>query len=170
MSTKTKINKSNTSTAKIFTCTVRTAAAKDAEAIYSLLLNYSDQELLLPRTIGEIYRAIPEFFVAEVDEQVIGCGALEVFTEELGEVRSLAVDPRFQGYQAGRALLDAIEDYAVQLGLRKMMALTYVDGFFHKYGYKTVEMTQLPEKVFRVCVKCPKFNRCDEIAVLKTLN
>ena len=95
--------------------------------------------------------------------------AIEVFSTELGEVRSLAVDSTYKNQQLGKKLLDAIETYARKLGLTKMMALTYVEGFFHKYGYETVEMTSLPEKVWRVCVKCPKFHNCDEVPVLKNL-
>ncbi|MFT5259501.1 MAG: amino-acid N-acetyltransferase [Gammaproteobacteria bacterium] len=149
---------------------VRSAVASDAKDIHALLLNYSDQEVLLPRAISEIYSIIPQFFVVSHNNVVIGCGALEVFTAELGEVRSLAVNPQYKGHNLGAALLNEIEDYAKQLGLSKIMALTYVDKFFHKYGYKTVNMTELPEKVWGVCIKCPKFNHCDEIAVLKYLN
>lgn len=150
--------------------TVRTAVANDADSIHLLLLNYSEQEVLLPRPLSEIYALIPQFFVAEGNGKIIGCGVIEIFTAELGEVRSLAVDPAYQGKRVGALLLDAVEQYALALGLSRMMALTYVEGFFHQFGYKTVPMTELPEKVWRVCVKCPKFNRCDEIAVLKKIS
>jgi len=50
-----------------------------------------------------------------------------------------------------------------------MIALTYVPGFFRKLGYQIVSMESLPEKVFGVCVTCPKFDHCDEIAMQKSL-
>ena len=145
------------------------AKIKHAEGIEQLLTSYSQQELLLPRSLSEIIRQIPQFLIIENETNVIGCVSLEVFTKELGEIRSLAVDPQFQNLRLGEKLVLSVEHYARDLGLHKMMALTYVEGFFHKYGYKTVEMSNLPEKVFRVCVKCPKFHNCDEIPVLKTL-
>ncbi len=148
---------------------IRPALASDAKGIHTLLLKYSQQEVLLPRPLSEIYALIPQFFIAEVDDKLVGCSALEVFTSELGEVRSLAVDPQYKGYKIGEGLLTEVEGYAKNIGLSKIMALTYVDKFFHKFGYKTVMMTQLPEKVWGVCVKCPKFNNCDEVAVLKRL-
>ena len=148
---------------------VRTAKVAHAEGIHDLLTKYSDQEVLLPRSVSEILSLIPQFLIIEDHSKVIGCVAIEVFSIELGEVRSLAVDPTYKNQQLGRLLLEAIETYARELGLTKMMALTYVEGFFHKYGYETVEMTSLPEKVWRVCVKCPKFHNCDEIPVLKIL-
>lgn len=145
------------------------AKVAHADGIAHLLSNYSQQEILLPRSLSEILAQISQFFVIENHTGVIGCVSLEVFTAELGEVRSLAVDPGYKDQHLGEKLLLAVEAYARQLGLSKMMALTYVEGFFHKYGYKTVEMSNLPEKVWRVCVKCPKFHNCDEIPVLKTL-
>lgn len=148
---------------------VRPAIIADATGIHDLLTSYSDQEVLLPRTINEILPLIPQFLVIEHQGEIIGCVSLEIFSTELGEVRSLAVNPDYKNQQLGAKLLLNIEDYARQLGLRKMMALTYAEGFFHKYGYETVEMTSLPEKVWRVCVKCPRFHHCDEIPVLKFL-
>lgn len=145
------------------------AKVEHADGIERLLTSYSQQELLLPRSLSEIISQIPQFLIIQDKANIIGCVSLEVFTKELGEVRSLAVDPEYKNQRLGENLLLSIEHSARELGLRKMMALTYVEGFFHKYGYKTVEMTNLPEKVFRVCVKCPKFHNCDEIPVLKTL-
>jgi amino-acid N-acetyltransferase len=146
---------------------VQSAHVRHAEGKHTLLGKYSRQEVLLPRSISEILSLIPQFLVVEDQSRVIGCVAIEIFSTELGEVRSLAVDPDYKDRHLGEQLLLAVEAYARQLGLRKMMALTYIESFFHKYGYETVEMTSLPEKVWRVCVKCPKFHNCDEIPVLK---
>ncbi len=148
---------------------VQTANVSHAEGIHELLTRYSDQEVLLPRAVSEILGLIPQFFIVEAKARVIACVAIEVFSTELGEVRSLAVDPSYKNQNLGMLLLREIEAYARQLGLTKMMALTYVEGFFHKYGYQTVEMSSLPEKVWRVCVKCPNFHNCNEIPVLKIL-
>ena len=148
---------------------VKPATVHHAEGIQRLLLLYSEQEQLLPRALSEILALIPQFRIIEDGDRVVGCVAIEVFSHELGEVRSLAVDPAYKDQQLGQRLLVAVEDYARELGLSKMMALTYVERFFHKFGYETVEMTSLPEKVWRVCVKCPKFHNCDEIPVVKQL-
>ncbi len=148
---------------------VQAANVSHAEGIHDLLTKYSDQEVLLPRAVSEILTLVPQFLVIEHQSKVVACVAIEIFSTELGEVRSLAVDPTYKGQQLGKKLLQAVETYARKLGLKKMMALTYVEGFFHKHGYETVEMTSLPEKVWRVCVKCPRFHNCDEIPVLKIL-
>lgn len=89
---------------------------------------------------------------------------------ELGEVRSLAVDPTFSHSGHGRVLVGSLEVEAKRLGLKRLMALTYVPVFFQKLGFEMTAMHTLPEKVFGVCVTCPKFNCCDEIAMVKSLN
>lgn len=148
----------------------RLAVIHDVPGIHDLLRLHSDQGNLLPRTDSEVYRALREFYVVEREGRIAACGALEIFTAELAEVRSLAVSPEWSGKGYGSAIVAAIEAEAEEIGLSKLMALTYVPGFFHQIGYRTVPMEQLPEKVWGVCIKCYKFQKCDETAVLKTLN
>lgn len=149
--------------------TIRRARLDDATTIHELLAHYASREKLLPRAESDIYQALREFLVAEVDGQVVGCAALQIFTRELGEIRSLAVKPGFQGHRLGSGLVTALERDAVNLGLTRLMALTYEVDFFNRLGYHVVEMKRLPEKVWGACINCPKFRNCDEIAVLKHL-
>ena len=148
---------------------VRPAAIGDVPALHHLLEIYASKGNLLPRTLSELYRHLRDFFVVEIDGKVVACGALEIFTEDLGEVRSLVVDEAHEGRGLGRLLVDRIIDEARAIGLTRLMALTYVPAFFHKLGFQTVAMDTLPEKVWSVCIKCYKYNNCDEIAVLKEL-
>jgi amino-acid N-acetyltransferase len=137
--------------------------------IHHLLEIYAAQGNLLPRTMNELYRHLRDFFVIEIDGKLAACGALEIFTDDLGEVRSLVVDDAFKGQGLGRLLVERLIEEARAIGLRRLMALTYVPEFFHKLGFETVPKDTLPEKVWSVCVKCYKFNHCDEIAVLLEL-
>ena len=121
---------------------------------------------LLPRPINDIYRHLRDFFVAELDGKVVACCALEIFTENLGEVRSLVVASEVEGKGYGRLLVQEVINEAKRLGLRRLMALTYVPEFFHRLGFRTVSKDMLPEKVWGICIKCYKYNNCDEIAVL----
>ena len=148
---------------------VRPAEIHDVPEIHHLLEIYSAQGNLLPRTMNELYRHLRDFFVVEVGGKLAACGALEIFTESLGEVRSLVVDDAFKGRGFGRMLVQRIADEARTIGLKRLMALTYVAPFFHKLGFATVPKDTLPEKVWSVCVKCYKFNNCDETAVVLEL-
>lgn len=148
---------------------VRAAAIGDVPAIHYLLEIYAEQGNLLPRTMNELYRHLRDFFVVEVNEQIAACGALEIFTEDLGEVRSLVVADKYKAQGLGRLLVQRVIDEARALGLKRLMALTYVPTFFHKLGFATVPKDTLPEKVWNICVKCYKYNNCDETAVLLKL-
>lgn len=148
---------------------VRAAAIDDVVYIHDLLDQYAALGNLLPRTLSELYRHLRDFFVVEIDTKVAACGALEIFTENLGEVRSLVVAEGHKGHGLGRLLVDRIIDEARQIGLRQLMALTYVPDFFQKQGFHTVGKDTLPEKVWGICVKCYKYNSCDEIAMLLEL-
>lgn len=148
---------------------IRPAAIGDVPYIHHLVESYAAQGNLLPRTMSELYRHLRDFFVLEADGRLAGCGALEIFTEDLGEIRSLVVDDRLKNHGFGRLLVERLLEEARAIGLRRIMALTYVPAFFHKLGFRTVAKDTLPEKVWGICVKCYKFNNCDEIAVLLEL-
>lgn len=149
---------------------IRPAAIADVPEIHHLLETYASKGNLLPRTMGELYRHLRDFFVIEIDGSVAAVGALQIFTEDLGEVRSLVVAERFEGRGLGRLMVQRIVAEARRIGLRRVMALTYVPVFFHKLGFRTVQKETLPEKVWGVCVKCYKYNKCDEVAVLLELH
>ena len=138
---------------------VRPAAIGDVPTLHDLLERYAAKGNLLPRTFSELYRHLRDFFVIEIDGKVVACGALEIFTEDLGEVRSLVVDEAHERRGLGRLMVERIVDEARTIGLTRLMALTYVPTFFHKLGFQTVAMDTLPEKVWGVCVKCYKYNQ-----------
>ena len=148
---------------------IRPATTQDIPLIHRLLRDYANDGRLLARPESEIENRLPGFVVSEHEGEVVGCGALEVFTKDLGEVRSLAVVPESHGNGHGRTMVEQIEAMARDRGLKRIIALTYVPGFFRKLGYHIVSMGSLPEKVFGVCVTCPKFHHCDEIAMQKEL-
>jgi amino-acid N-acetyltransferase len=148
---------------------IRPARPADVAAICSLLKAYADMGNLLPRTAADIEHNLDWFEVIDTGQGVAACGALEVFTDELGEIRSLVVSPDHQRRGLGRLMVEQLMERARRLGLGRVMALTYVPEFFHGLGFVTVPKDSLPEKVWGICVNCYRFHNCDEIAVLKKL-
>lgn len=149
--------------------TVRPATSGDVDAILALLADYARMGNLLPRTRTEVTENIEWFRVAETTGRVVACGALEIFTADLAEIRSLVVAEEFKGTGTGRLLVERLVDDARRRGHRRLMALTYSPGFFHRLGFETVPKEMFPEKVWGICVSCYKFHNCDEIAVLRYL-
>lgn len=148
---------------------VRPASVEDVPGIYHLIAYHAVRGNLLPRSKQEIEQDIGDFYVIEQAGRVVACGALEIFSADLGEVRSLVVDDEYKKFGYGRRVTEHLIQQATLKGLRQVMALTYVPGFFIALGFKKIDFTELPEKVIQICKKCYKYNSCDETAVLLTL-
>ena len=112
--------------------TVRPARVADAEPILELVNELAVQQVMLPRSPASVVENLRDFHVAEVDGAFAGCGALAITWTDIAEVRSLAVHPDHQRHGIGRKLVDALVAEAMQLGLPRLFAFTYVQGFFEK--------------------------------------
>lgn len=117
------------------TFTVRRARTADVPGIIAVVEPYVGERILLGKERVEFYEAIQEFMVAEADGLIIGCGALHVMWEDLGEVRTLAVDRGRRGSGVGRALLAALTEDALALGLSRLFCLTFETEFFAAHGF-----------------------------------
>ncbi len=148
---------------------VRAARVSDAKTISTLINYYAEHDKMLFRSLAEIYENLQTFSVVEENGVVIGCCALEVIWSDLGEFKSLAVDPGHRNRGVGTTLVAAAVDQARHLGLPRVFALTLEPDFFQKLGFATVTKEALPMKVWSDCARCPKQQECDEIAMVKSL-
>lgn len=148
---------------------LRKANMRDIPDLLALVNTYANQGVMLPRTEFELAENIRDFVLAESAGRIVGCGALHFYTPSAAEVRSLAVHPEAKGTGVGRAIVEALEVDAADCGLTSLFAFTYVPGFFAKLGYAQVDRGMLPQKAWKDCLRCPKFQNCDEIAVHKQL-
>jgi amino-acid N-acetyltransferase len=148
---------------------LRKARVEDVPNIRQLINFYAQQELMLPRAIGELYEHIRDFHVIEKDGKIIACGAMHATWEDYGEILSLAVsyDEVKKGY--GSQILDACIKEAFELGLRHVITLTYVPEFFQRHGFDLVDKAKLPHKLWSMCIKCTRFPDCDEIAMIREI-
>jgi amino-acid N-acetyltransferase len=118
---------------------IRAALPRDVPAIEALARPYSDERILVAKERVAYYEAIQEFIVAELDDRVVGCGALHVMWSDLAEVRTLAVDRSHLGRGIGHAMLDALLDRARGLGVSRIFCLTFEVDFFGRHGFVAVE-------------------------------
>lgn len=150
---------------------IRPARVSDVPAICDLIKSFADKKLMIRRTLGELYEAIREFYVAVDDDgQIIGCSALHVFWEDLAELKCLAVSEQAQGRGVGRKLVDACWDSARVLDIQSVFTLTYVPEFFERCGYAQIEKSELPHKIWNECVRCPLFPNCNEVALIRSVS
>ncbi|MBD0319664.1 MAG: N-acetyltransferase [Gemmatimonadetes bacterium] len=147
---------------------VRNAVLADVAQIETLINGFADKQLMLHKTTVQLSRTFREFVVAlDASGRLLGCAALRVYTPQLAELASLAVDESAHGMGVGRKLVAAVEAEAVVHGIGTVFALTLQDVFFHKQGYRTVPKEMFPLKVWADCRGCAKLEKCDEIAVVK---
>ncbi len=146
---------------------IRKAKIGDIKSIHGLLSHFAERGLLLPRSLSDLYDHLRDYAVIENGEaEIIAVAALHVCWENLAEVRSLAVREDFQGGGIGRSLVEYCISDAITLDIYKVFTLTYQPEFFKKLGFREVDKSVLPHKIWADCVKCPKFPECDETALL----
>jgi amino-acid N-acetyltransferase len=148
--------------------TIRKARTRDVIAMQQLINCYAEKGAMLHRSFSELYENIRDFFVVEADGAIAGCAALHISWKDLAELKSLAVAEEHQGHGVGKRLIQACMDEAIELGIDKVFALTYVPVLFEKNGFEIIDKALLPRKVWTECVYCPKFPGCGEIAVIWT--
>ncbi len=150
--------------------TVRKAVMRDIAPILELINGYAAKGQMLPRTEFELSESIRDFTVVTGAGKLLGCGALHFYSPTLGEIRSLAVREEAKTHGAGRKVVEALVQEAIGYELDAVFAFTYVVEFFKKTGFQVVERGLLPLKAWKDCLRCAKFQACDEVAMLRVLN
>lgn len=148
---------------------VEKARVSDANSMHRMISYFADKGEMLPRALSDIYEGIREYFVVKEGDQVVACVALHVTWVDLAEIRSLAVAEQEQNQRIGSLLIQACLKEAEELGIPKVFCLVRKPAFFEKHGFQLIDKTELPQKVWAECYRCPKFPDCDEVALIRHL-
>ncbi len=147
---------------------IRKATIRDVKSIYNILKTYADAGQLLPRAISELYDHLRDFNVYEAEDgRVIAACALHICWEDLVEIRSLAVVEEYQRRGIGSQLIEAAFEDAKSLEVNRIFTLTYQQNFFERHGFRVIDKSTLPQKIWAECIRCVKFPDCDETAMLR---
>ena len=145
----------------------------DIKKIYNLLQYFADKDLLLGRSLSSLYDQLRDFSVyvdkEEKDpdqEKLVGVCALHICWDNLAEIRSLAVVDEFHGKGVGGALITKALGEADSYGITRVFTLTYQPDFFKKLGFRDIDKSELPHKVWSDCINCSKFPDCNEEALI----
>ncbi len=144
---------------------IRKARVDDAAKIKELIGFYAKRDLMLPRSLSDIYECLRDYWVCERQGEIAGCAALHVDWENLAEIRSLAVAEKHHERGIGTRLLKRCIREARGLGISRVFALTYAPEFFEKNGFRICPKEELPRKIWAECIRCPRFPDCDETAL-----
>ena len=127
---------------------IRLARTSDIKGIRQLIDSYAPQGRLLTKETVTLYESVQEFTVAVEGNEVIGCGALHILWEDLAEVRTVAVLERLRGKGVGHQIMQAIEERAGAIGVKRIFCLTFETQFFGRHGFEEIQGTPVDADVY----------------------
>ena len=128
--------------------TIRPATTADIKTIRHIIdVNKASRRILEKETVT-LYETVQEFVVAEVDGEVVGCGALHVLWEDLAEVRTVGVEDNVRGKGVGHKILEELIERAKKIGVKRIFCLTFETDFFGRHGFKEIQGTPVSHEVY----------------------
>lgn len=146
--------------------TIHKITLKDVPKVAKLIAGFAKKNMMLPVSKDFLFEHMDKYFVAKDKTKIVGVIFLRVYTKHLAEIRSLAVAKQYQGKGIGKKLVLFLVNYAREIGLKEVFALTLAPKFFEKLGFVLTERKNFPEKIWGDCKFCPKKNCCDETGVV----
>jgi amino-acid N-acetyltransferase len=148
---------------------IRKARLADVNEMYRIINHYAERQLMLPKTQLQLYENLRDYSVVadpSSSNQLQACGALHIYWENLAEIRAIAVAPDMMRKGIGTLLVDRLLAEAREMEIEQVFLFTYEPKFFNRFGFIQVEHSTMPLKVYNECFHCPKFNKCDEVAMV----
>jgi amino-acid N-acetyltransferase len=162
---------------------IKHAKIGDVEEILDLINHFASSNVILPRGPIYLYENIRDFVIA-VDQKVpvycvldsleelhliAACGSLHVLWADIAEIRALAIHPDYMDGELEKRLVDFMKVDALKLGVKCLVIFTVDAERFEKLGFKLKSRSDLPPKAWGECIRCPKYFRCDEVAMVLEL-
>lgn len=149
---------------------VEKAKIHDVPQMHRLINGFGMRGLMLSRSMSELYEFMRDFYVVRNGGEVVGCGAIHICWGDLAEIKAVAVAESMQRQGVGSAIVRACIAEAGDIGVPEIFVLTYEPGFFARFGFKQVNLMDLPRKVWGECQRCAKYPDCDETAMILRLH
>lgn len=90
---------------------------------------------------------LPSMLIARDGRTLVGVAALELYAGD-ALLRSVAVDPGYQGQHLGHRLTDAALEMARTHGVSTVFLLTTTaEGFFPRFGFEPISRADVPASV-----------------------
>ncbi len=144
----------------------RKPSFEDVEAIYQMVFDYAQEGAMLARSRNALYETLRDMIVAEDEGRVVGVGGLHFIWDKLAEVRTTAVAADYTRRGIGAEIVRRLLEEGRQYDIARAFTLTYQVDFFASLGFRRVAKEELPPKVWKDCIDCPKFPNCDEVAMV----
>jgi len=146
------------------------AKLENIRSMQELVAPEVESGVILERTDDEIATNIRSYTLAFKDNELIAFCALHIHSPSLAEIRSLIVKENYRGTNIGKNLVQKVLDEGKELGLQKVLSLTYKQSFFERLDFVEIPKESLPEhKIWADCIKCKHFPICNEVSLIKNL-
>jgi len=146
------------------------AKLENISSMQKLVSPEIESGVILERSDDEIATNIRSYTLVFNDNELIAFCALHVHSPFLGEIRSLIVKEDARGKSVGKNLVLKLLDEGKELGLQKVLSLTYEKSFFQRLDFVEIPKESLPEhKIWADCIKCKHFPICNEVSLIKNL-
>jgi len=147
------------------------ATLHDIPAMQKMVTEEVSRGVILERSDDEIATNIRSYVLAKAEGYLVGYTALHLHSSRMAEIRSLIVDQEFRGQSVGRKMVEFAIEEAQTLGVKEVLALTYVPDFFRKLGFVEIDKETIPEqKIWTDCIKCIHFPVCNEVSLIYTIS
>ncbi len=107
----------------------------------------------------DVDKYVENFIVVLENKQIVGCAGFEKY-EEVGLLRSVAVDSKHQGKGIGHKLIKEINANASKREIKEFYLLTdSASQFFHKFGFEEVSRANVDiriKKTYEYSEACPE--------------
>lgn len=126
---------------------IRRVYKKDVSAVMTLIRQSVNNAELVKRTRADILAHLADYWVLEIDRNLVGCVALHLYPEQQkAELACLYVAKNYEGQGYGRKLMTFVEQLAAEKGMQFIFLLsTQTFSYFHqKGGYVEVTPDALP--------------------------
>jgi amino-acid N-acetyltransferase len=133
--------------------------------MHRLFNHYAQHQLMPPKAHLPLYENLRDDSVA-VNPADPSTVLLHIYLEDLAEFCAPASHPATTQKGIGTAVVEALMEEARGLGTGEVFVFTYIPHCFSPFGFIQVEHRSMPLKVYNECFHCPKFNTCDELAMV----
>ena len=125
---------------------IRSADEGDVSEVISIIQSAILEDELLPRSLSELNSIIKDFYVLEIDGNVVGTVAIHII-DDLAELACLFVKKSHEGVGYGKRLVSHAVETAKKKGMSKIFALsTQAAGFFEKLKWEKSDALILPDQ------------------------
>tara|TARA_R110001592_G_scaffold75295_1_gene228053 strand:- start:1637 stop:3517 length:1881 start_codon:yes stop_codon:yes gene_type:complete len=144
---------------------IRAACSDDIDRIESMVNHWAEKGENLPRDKADLSHSVSEFVVTELDGKVTGCGSVHIYDTGLAEIRSIGIEPGYEGRGQGSAIVELLVKRSEKLAIKRLFALTRMPDFYMKLGFSPASKTTMPEKVLKDCAMFVSEHANDEKAL-----